>query len=479
MTEAARTRLVKWGVVLLLLFYLGLQIYFLDLKPVGSDESLYAWYALQIHQDMGAVFSPMVWEYHPPLFSFLASLGVGLLTPLQAVRITSIGFGLFTILLTFLIGQRIGGNKIGFLSSLFLTTAGVFLGTAHQGILDTALMAAAALVGLSCLAWLEKPKAGFPWWGMGGIFLALMVKRSGFMVLGLPIAALLLYWKNAESHGHKNEGFSLSLFQKTILVLAGGGAIWSIWTFTRARDFIFSAGLFPTLLTNMLYFVSAMIPIMLLLAYFGIWMERKNRTPARLFLYAWILVYLLSFFYPIGTYRQYLPALPAMTVLAAIGFFHIPFERIILSRIARTGALLLIIGLSFSPAVGYFTQTSIPIGYAEEGAWLSAHAAEGWIYDFKERETRLFSGIELAKYGGRIREYPPTPEKFEAELKTLSGKKIYAIDMVWRNPFYGTYVDGPLLMRLGFKKVYAVWKTISPTQSGEVIRIYEYNGSGG
>jgi hypothetical protein len=164
--------------------------------------------------------------------------------------------------------------------------------------------------------------------------------------------------------------------------------------------------------------------------------------------------------------------LPALAILSACG----------LTVLARQGLVhrvvvgLFILAMMTSPAIMWFSILHDNVGltgYAEAGAWIRENARDSVIYDAKDRETRYYSGIELAKWGGSIRFYPKEEKDFISEIQSEK-RQVIGIIMDYDNPAAPDYPTDDFLVTNGFIKVAGF------TQKGrntETIRIYRYEPS--
>lgn len=167
--------------------------------PPFLDESLYANWAMQIHQSFGARWVALV-NGKLPLLSWLgaALMAVGI-EPLTAVRIVSIGAGIASAVLAGLIAAEIGGRP----AAIAATAAYVILPLAlvHDvlGLMEPLL---AALFAASL--YLQMRLARRPSLVTGAVLgllfaAALLTKETGYLPLVLlPFSLLLFDWRAPE-----------------------------------------------------------------------------------------------------------------------------------------------------------------------------------------------------------------------------------------------------------------------------------------
>lgn len=463
MNESLARKILFFLVVLFLTF----QFYLLNTESVWSDESLYAWYALQMNQDIGNLFSPMVWAFHPPLFALIASFFVNFLTPLESVRAVSVALGAGTMVLTYHVGRKMGGHLIGVGAAALTGFHAAFILYSHLGLLETGLMAGTVLTVLGVIKYGENQN---PWPLAAGIIFSLLIKRGGLFAVPLGIAGVLAYMRLER----KKMGVNWNDTRLWAAVAAVGTAFIFALQFVRERDFEFLEDFIRNGFSHAIPFIwpiAVLVPFFLF-GFFFIWKEKKGLAGL---LVIWIGLFFGIVFYERANFRYFLPALPAIAIGSACGIQKLAqlFSKSEKMQTLFVGFLLLIV-ITPSAVGGIRSLAGSPFltGFQEEGAWLKEHAQGAWIYDYKERETRLFSGIDEYRYGGRIRPYPATPQLFLEEVATLK-KPVYAITMDWLNPFVPgyAYAKDSFLLENGFVEVKSVVRPVNGT-SRKVIRIY-------
>lgn len=172
----------------LIIFLLWFIFFFL---PVGNrglwnpDEPRYlqvAWEMVNANAYLIPIFNGDLYAHKPPLFFWLTILMSKISAFETASRYVSALMSLGTIFLTYLMGKRYGGPRIGFTAALILMTTGLFLWLMGTGNIDTTLTFFTTLALYGFLLYEEKKK----WFW---IFLAYTSCGIGILVKG-PVALL-------------------------------------------------------------------------------------------------------------------------------------------------------------------------------------------------------------------------------------------------------------------------------------------------
>src|SRR3954447_11156776 len=148
--RAPRSALPFWrtAVVTLLIAApaLVLRLWALDALGLNSDEAVYAGQAASLARDPAFLPFFPVFRAHPLLFQSLLSLEY------RALRVTSLGgrllavaFGMGTVCLTYAIGARLYGRRVGTLAALLVGVMPYTVVVSRQILLDTPMAFFAAL----------------------------------------------------------------------------------------------------------------------------------------------------------------------------------------------------------------------------------------------------------------------------------------------------------------------------------------------
>ncbi len=455
--------------------FLGLQLYFLTSESVVNDETLYAWYVHMIREAPSVLFSPEIWQFHPPLLSALASLFVWM-DPLSSVRGVSILFGVMSITLLYWWGKKTGNPWIGIGAGAWLAGTFTFFQTAHYGLMDTGMMAGALLVAHGFFQ-PEKPNWKLVIVGVG---MGLLFKRSGFLIYGLAGVGILIHLMSILSQSKKKSLEMEKIVPFTLFVLG----IPLVYLFVSLFDrniltfYDYSAGIFLIVQKNMQVLGKSIPLYWIPLSLVGL-LNTRLTPNQRFFVLGWVGLFLVPLVFPYFDARYFLPALPIVALLAFLGVetlfqkvsIHFGKKKILVFVTCLVMIILAITGLSLNVAI--LKNNPIATGFSDEGKWLRENVQNAWIFDGIEREARYYSGIELERWGGRIVKYPSTESDFQLQLESRD-KPIYAIAADWKNIYGPYYPTDEYLLQKGFVKVFGVFRSIRG-ENKEVIRIYEYN----
>lgn len=456
--------------LVVLLVFVGLQLFLLPQEAVINDEMVYAWNVKLIQSDWSQLLSPVVWQYHPPLFSFLASILAIFLDPLWSVRLLSMLFGVIALILTYLLGKELFSARIGVISALVLLGNIGFLVYSHYGILDVALTATCALLLLGLLRWKKTQQWDLILFSVGA---ALLLKRSGFLIFGMAIVGI---WADRIFEWKKNpHSFSpIQAAGRGIITLALSAGVWFFQgSFDREilTYYDYSAGLLSIAWNNLpiLWEFFSFEIIFFILGLLVVW---KSQHRAKWIPLLGVFVFVFIFFFPYAEVRYLLPLFPFVAVLMAAGIdsIHLRFTR-------YNGLIqVLLIGIIVLPSLLAFTwillHPTAGMGYSAAGEWLQQHSGTAVVYDSLEREIRYYSIIELEEHGGRIRKYPLTKEMFESQLET--DETTFAVIANWPNTFGPFYPTDAYVQSLGFVEAMNVYRVVQD-KNISVIRIYRKN----
>ncbi|MBW1846933.1 MAG: glycosyltransferase family 39 protein [Deltaproteobacteria bacterium] len=318
------------------LFLLWFVFFFL---PVGNrslwnpDEPRYlqvAWEMVQAKAYLVPVFNGELYAHKPPLFFWLTILMSKISAFETASRYVSALMSLGTIFLTYLIGKRYGGKKIGFVAALILMTSGFFLWLTGTGNIDTTLTFLTTLSFYSFIQYGENKK--WLW-----IFLAYLSCGVGILAKG-PVALLIpwltfLAWTIYKSHFKKEEVPYIHLVWGPFIAI-GIAALWMIPACiaggeTYTRELLFTHNIGRTVKSfahqspwyyYILNFTGIFAPwsLVFLAAMFGIKKELKEDDEPLSFYLTWFFTTFLFFSMFSGKRGQYLlPAYPAFSLFLA------------------------------------------------------------------------------------------------------------------------------------------------------------------
>jgi len=204
----------------ILILYSALSLYQINLPGLHYDEAFEAVPALQLLQGqpvtafrnstitLGPYALPlMTQDYIGALNTYLALPFMALLgSTVAALRVMSVTVGGVTLILTFLLAQKLTGqNWVGLLAALLLSVDPTFIFWNRQGIFVTAIIATIGLAATYC--WLRRIERGSMGWSIAASFLlglGLYAKvLFVWLIFGLVGAAVLLHARRLIRQRHR------------------------------------------------------------------------------------------------------------------------------------------------------------------------------------------------------------------------------------------------------------------------------------
>lgn len=195
--RCTRSAVLSIGAVVAALFLTRLLL--LPRFPPFFDESLYASWALQVHQSFGARWLPLL-NGKLPLLSWLGAAfmmtGAG---PLTAVRLVSIAAGVVSAVFVALIGKEIGGRATSIAAASVYVILPLALVHDAMGLMEPLLAALFAAAFFLQLRLARRPSLVTG--GLLGIVFAagLLTKETSYLPLVLlPMSLVLFDWRDAQ-----------------------------------------------------------------------------------------------------------------------------------------------------------------------------------------------------------------------------------------------------------------------------------------
>jgi 4-amino-4-deoxy-L-arabinose transferase-like glycosyltransferase len=288
------------------------------LNQVGynTDEAVYAGQAAAIAQDPALKDLFPIFRAHPLLFQFLLALLFHFGVSDLGGRLVAIAFGVATVCLVYQLGNLLYEPKAGLLAALILAIMPYHVVVTRQVLLDVPLVffSTLTLYLLARFAVTERPILLYVT-GVG-IGLTVLSKETGIILVAAIYAFLALSREiriRVLDIGLTTIVAALMMapFPLTLL-LAGGtklGKQYLIWQLFRRPNHTWD-------------FYLAIVPIaigilVIVLALFGLWALRHQRTWREKLLICWILVPIVFFqLWPTKGFQYLLPIAPAFAVLA-------------------------------------------------------------------------------------------------------------------------------------------------------------------
>ena len=321
-------------------FYLATRFALLWRFPPFLDESLYASWAKEVHDNGGERFVSLA-NGKEPLLPWLGAVLIQLgAAPLTAVRLVSVGCGLVTMTVTAVLGGRLGGRTGAVAAAGLYAVLPYFVVHDVIGLYEPLLTALAMLALYLQIRFAERSRLDLAL--LLGVVLGagLLTKQGGFFALALLPVSLLCFRWSVSKRGRR----LLRWAGGAVLSVVIAGAVYSVLKlsdlysqFGRTRSKIepvrsLGAGLahpgrwfdanWPGERALVLGYVTA--PLLVVLA-LGILLALKRRPRLSLVLLAWSLLPLAAAtLLAENTFARYLlQAVPPLVVFLGYGFLEL------------------------------------------------------------------------------------------------------------------------------------------------------------
>ncbi len=445
---------------------------YLNTQRLWPDEALYGWYAHQIFTNPSLIFSKEIVEFHPPLFSVLLAIGHVFFPEKLADHLIPMLISISGISLIYLLGAKIKDPFTGLCAAINLAFNVLYLSISTHILIDGTLAVFVMLfihVLLNTSAFPARGSTGeqivigsiaasvilLKWSGIlviplflcylslcpGHISLQKRIKGS-LLAFAIPLMAVLfLLFNNLFQLGH---------FLPDISALEGKYLIKPVWYYLLN-------------LHNIL-----ILPYLIPLFLFGIFIIIKARTPGHILLAIWFLVFLGGIsLTPEKDLRYGILLLPSALLISCVGL------STLIEWCARTekqrsliGALAIIAMLGtysiLFPRVQRFLDKGALTftGFKEAGQRVKEEAsANTLIMASSPRIIRYYSHINFKEFGGQIVSLSMDRLVFEETVKNEKGPLIVTVDHWERtsqpkwlypvSPNTRQYMEG-----LGFRLIY-------------------------
>jgi hypothetical protein len=191
---AAEPRTIGPGLLLGGILAIGLVVRLLWINSVGfnSDEAVYAGQAASIAGDTQLFPYFPIFRAHPLLFQTTLSLFYQFGTSDVVGRLVSVGFGLATVALTYLLGKTLYGRSVGLLAALVIAVMPYQVVVTRQVLLDGPLVTFSTLTLLMAAKYGATRRAGWLVATGGALGLTCLTKETGALLVGSVYAFLAL-----------------------------------------------------------------------------------------------------------------------------------------------------------------------------------------------------------------------------------------------------------------------------------------------
>ena len=393
---AERARAV--GLVLVGIVLVGFVLRIWALGDIGfnSDEAVYVGQASALAGDpvYGRLFA--IFRAHPLGMQFLLGIAFHVARGEVPARLVAVAFGLAAVCLTYLLGRRLYGWRVGLVAAALLAVMPYHVVVSRQALLD-APMATFFLLTIYCMArYAEHSQARWLYATAFSAGLTFLAKETGVLVVAALVAFVLVTPTVRLSVRRVAISFALYVFAISpypAAILIGGGSNaaqqFLLWQVLRAPNhpWTFYAEILPT----------AAGPLVVLFAAIGIAVALRRRGWSERLLLAWVATPTLFFeLWPVKGYQYLLPIAPALTLFAAQGMGRAwtwwrrsriwarltarPARAHLESPVAAAGMAVVIASLAI-PSIGLVTSGSALGSLAGTGGLPGGREAGEWIRD--------------------------------------------------------------------------------------------------
>ena len=375
---------------------LFLRLWALDSLGLNSDEAVYAGQGASLAGDPAFLPYFPVFRAHPLVFQVLLSIEYRLVgvTPLGG-RLLAVAFGMGTVWLTYAIGTRLYGRRVGVLAALLIGVMPYTVVVDRQILLDGPTAFFAALGLYSLIRFVQTEQAAWLYATAVALGLAVVTKETAILLLGGVYAFFALTRKTR-----------LRLRQ---VLIAGGIFVVTVLPYPISLKIAGSSSTGGAFLTWQLlrranhpwwFYVTTVPPALgvavVAVVVLGLVLMRRSLTWAEHLLVSWIAVPCLFFtVWAVKGFQYLLPIAVPTAVLAAMVMVSIPLPSfrwraggaaVTTAGVRQAAAVVLVATLAatcwirIQPAAAgssFLAGTGGVPGGREAGLWVAANVPEG------------------------------------------------------------------------------------------------------
>jgi hypothetical protein len=362
----------------------------------NSDEAVYVGQASALAGDpvYGRLFA--VFRAHPLAVQFLFGIAFHVARGEVPARLVAVAFGLAAVALTYLLGHRLYGRRVGLVAAALMAVMPYSVVVSRQALLD-APMATFFLLTMYCTArYAEHSHARWLYATAFAAGMTFLAKETGVLVVAAVAAFVMLTPTVRMSARRLLIAFllyvvAISPYPAAILIGGGSNAAqqFLLWQVLRAPNhpWTFYAEILP----------GAVGPLVMLAAAIGIYVALRRRGWQERLLLAWVATPTLFFeLWPVKGYQYLLPIAPGLALLATQGMAQAwswwrrsrMWDRIVarlrdprLERGVASGALAIVMASLAIPSIGLVTSGSALGSLAGTGGLPGGREAGEWIRD--------------------------------------------------------------------------------------------------
>ncbi|WP_167761779.1 glycosyltransferase family 39 protein [Blastococcus sp. CT_GayMR19] len=308
---------------------LVLRVWALDSLGLNSDEAVYAGQGASLARDPAFLPYFPVFRAHPLLFQSLLSLEYRIfgVSPLGG-RLLSVAFGLATVALTYAIGNRLYGKRVGVLAALLIGVMPYMVVVNRQVLLDGPMVFFTSLALYLLIRFVQTERAGWLYAAAVALGLATLTKETAILLVGGAYAFFALTRKTRLRL--TQAALALGVLFLTVLPypvslkLAGNsstGGAFLVWQLLRRANH--SWGFYLEVVPPALGLGVVGVVVV------GLLLLRRSLTWSEHLLVSWITVPSLFFtIWAVKGFQYLLPIAVPMAVLAAMVVVSVPLPQV-------------------------------------------------------------------------------------------------------------------------------------------------------
>ena len=449
------------AITTVLVIALAIRLIYLNTVGYNSDEAVYAGQGAAIAEVPVLTDIFPVFRAHPLLFQFLVGVFFKLFGAHDWLgRAISLGIGLITVFVMYLLGNRLYGRRAGFYSALFIALMPYHVVVTRQVLLDGSMTLFATLTLFMMVRFAETERAVWLYAAGAGMGLTFLAKETGILMVGAIYAFLAL---SPEIKIRIRDivfsvvmmvvvmspfPLSIRLSGATSNKTAGNYIVWQL--FRRPNH---TLDFYPTVVPT------AIGLLLILVAVGGLWYLRRRTDWREKLLMTWIIVPLVFFqLWPTKGFQYLLPIAPPLILLAARALVEIPrnpiqFDKWTIPRYVPGSIVAFIIAVTlFIPSWEQVQPTQSDTFLAGSGGVPGGRELGHWIQE-NVPENALFMTIgpsmaNIIKWYGHS----------DALGLSVSPNPLH------RNPSYEPVINPDFQLRIGDIQ-YVVWDSFSADRS--------------
>jgi hypothetical protein len=369
-----------------------LRLWRLNEVGFNSDEAVYAGQGAAIANQPPLLDFFPVFRAHPLLFQSMLSLGDRLGLPDGFERLSVAVIGVATVALVYVLGRLLYGRWAGLIAALVMALMPYHVVVTRQVLLDAPMVLFATLSLLLLVRFVMSGRAAWLYLTGAAMGLTVLSKETSIVLFGAIYAFLAL----TPELRVRLRDVALSMVVTAIVIAPfpltrmlgghrGGGESYLTWQLFRRpnHDWLFYPSMLP----------EAIGPLVLVAAFAGVWLLRRQGSWRETLLLSWIAVPLVFFqLWPVKGYQYLLPIAPAVAVLAGRALSRLPALSGDADRVRRAERLLrglavaLVAASLIAPSWhritggapdGFLAGSGGLPGGRQAGEWIAAHVPEG------------------------------------------------------------------------------------------------------